>query len=85
MPSDLYTGYERGVEKLLDLLDAQHPDRGAALTWQARLLENIADARRYGDDATRRSDRARILEQLNNVARAIGAPLLRPAPRMTHR
>ena len=76
MASDLFTAYEDGVQRLLDQLGVAHPERSAALTWQARLLETIAAARRYGDDETLRSARARIIEQLNTLATAVGAPLL---------
>lgn len=68
MYNDIYTSYERGVQALLERLDAQHPDRGHALTQQQRLSENIAKARRFGDTEANRSERAIIIDQLNSLA-----------------
>ena len=66
--SDTLTPYETGLNRLLERLDADHPRHAEALTLQARLQENIGQARRYGDDQTRRADRAQIIDALNALA-----------------
>jgi hypothetical protein len=66
--SDVFTPYEVGLNRLLERLDFDNRRHAEALTLQARLLENIARARRQGDDETRRTDRAQIVEALNGLA-----------------
>jgi uncharacterized protein len=66
--SDVFTPYEAGLTHLLERLGPEHRRHAEALTLQARLLENIARARRHGDDETRRADRAQIVEALNGLA-----------------
>jgi hypothetical protein len=74
MTSDLYTAYEQGLQRLLDHLGADHPERGPALVLEARLRENIERARRYGDPETNRAERAVLLEQLNGLGK-LPAPI----------
>ncbi|MFP4436025.1 MAG: effector-associated domain EAD1-containing protein, partial [Chloroflexaceae bacterium] len=57
-PQDIYARYEAGVSELLRRMEQAHPRYGEALTYQQRLLENIAFARQFGDTETRQSDRA---------------------------
>jgi len=66
--NDVFTPYETGLTHLLRRLGQDHPRYAEALTLQSRLLENIAQARRYGDTETRRAERAQIVEQLNTLA-----------------
>lgn len=66
--SDVFTTYEVGLTSLVERLGPDHRRHAEALTLQARLLENIARARRHGDDETRRTDRAQIVEALNGLA-----------------
>ncbi len=71
--SDVFTPYEAGLTRLLEGLDSDSRRHAEALTLQARLLENIARARRHGDDETRRADRAQIVDALNGLAlKALG-------------
>jgi len=65
---DVFTPYETGLTHLLRRLGKDHPRYTEALTLQSRLLENIVQARRYGDTETRRAERAQIVEQLNTLA-----------------
>ncbi|RME51005.1 MAG: hypothetical protein D6796_01865 [Caldilineae bacterium] len=56
------------MEELLDRLGKDHPRYSEAMVLQSRLLENIAQSRRYGDTETRRAERAQIVEGLNRLA-----------------
>ncbi len=85
---DVFSAYERGLAELLTRLGVGHPRYAETLTLQARLRENVSQARRYGDTESRRAERAQVVEQLNVLALAhcgisfnelcLGA---RPAPR----
>ena len=55
--SDVFTPYETGLARLLERLGQDYPRYAKGLTLQSRLLENFAQARRYGDTETRRADR----------------------------
>lgn len=66
--TDVFSSYEQGMNALLRSMGTDHPRRTEALTLQARLLENVAQARRYGDDESRRADRAQIIEGLNRLS-----------------
>lgn len=66
--SDVLTTYETGLSLLLKRLGQEHPRYAEALVLQSRLLENLAQARRYGDTQTRRAERAEIIDQLNRLA-----------------
>ena len=63
--TDAFSSYERGLQNLLNQLGADHPARADALLFQQRLTENIQRARRFGDTAARRADRAEVIDQLN--------------------
>lgn len=59
--------YERGLEALRGRArDAQWLND--FLTLEARLRENLSQARRYGDTETRRAERAQIVDGLNALA-----------------
>jgi hypothetical protein len=87
MTNDVYTPYETGLRALLRRLGGGHARYAEALTYQQRLAENVAAARRYGDTEARRAGRAEIVDRLNALAlEALGASysaLCRPddAPR----
>jgi hypothetical protein len=66
--ADTLQSYEAGLTRLLEHLGSGHPRYAEALTLQARLLENITQAGRYGDTETRRAERAQIVEALNRLA-----------------
>ncbi|MBE9471539.1 MAG: hypothetical protein IMY75_05485 [Chloroflexi bacterium] len=66
--SDTFTSYETGLSLLLKRLGHAHPRYAEALTLQARLLENLARVRRYGDTETGRAERAQIVDALNRLA-----------------
>jgi hypothetical protein len=66
--ADAFTLYETGMNRLLERLGSDHPRYAEALTLQSRLLDNIAQARRYGDTETRRAERAQIVDTLNRLA-----------------
>ena len=63
--TDAFSSYERGLQNLLNQLGADHPAHADALLFQQRLTENIQRARRFGDTAARRADRAEVIDQLN--------------------
>jgi len=66
--SDVFTRYEIGLTQLLERLGSDHPSYVELLTLQTRLLENIAQVRDYSDSENLRSERNRILAQLNRLA-----------------
>jgi tetratricopeptide (TPR) repeat protein len=66
--SSALASYETGLSLLLKRLGQKHPRYTEALTLQSRLLENLAQARRYGDTETRRAERAEIIDRLNHLA-----------------
>ena len=66
--ADIFTPYETGLTRLVECLGSDHPRYADALTFQSRFLENIAQARQYGDTETRRAERAQIVNALNQLA-----------------
>jgi len=66
--SSMLASYETGLSLLLKRLGQEHPRYTEALTLQSRLLENLAQAHRYGDTETRRAERAQIFDVLNRLA-----------------
>jgi hypothetical protein len=66
--TDSFTAYENGLQQLLNQLGLTHPAYADALTFQQRLTENIQRARRFGDTASRRADRAEVIDQLNALS-----------------
>ena len=66
--TDVFSSYEQGLKALLEQLGQDHLRYTEALTLQSRLLENIAQARCYGDAETRRAERAQIVGSLNQLA-----------------
>ncbi len=46
---DLFAAYEVGLERLLQHIGPGDPRHADALVYQQRLMENIAQSRRYGD------------------------------------
>ena len=83
--TDVFSSYEQGLKTLLERLGQDHPRYTEALTFQSRLLENMAQARRYGDTETRRAERAQIVDGLNRLALETGGPdfneLCEPKPK----
>jgi hypothetical protein len=68
--TDTFAAYEQGLQNLLDQLGPTHPAYTDALLYQQRLSENIQRARRFGDTASRRADRAEVIDQLNALTLA---------------
>lgn len=68
--NDRFALYESGLTDLLERLGKEHQRYSEALTLQARLLENLAETRQYGSSQTRRTERAEILDSLNQLALA---------------
>lgn len=60
--------YENGLTKLLHAIPPQHPGYSELLVFQARFMENLQQARRYGDTLELQSARFQLLEQLNHLA-----------------
>jgi hypothetical protein len=67
--TDSFSSYENGLEQLLAQLDSNSQEYADALLFQQRLNENVSRARRFGDTATRRAERAEIIDELNALAR----------------
>jgi tetratricopeptide (TPR) repeat protein len=65
---DQFTPFEIGLSKLLKCLEVTSPTYSDVLVFQQRLLENINQAKRYGDTENLRHDRSQIVENLNNIA-----------------
>lgn len=65
---DMYGAYETGLKQLLAAVGRNHQE---ALIYEQRLTENIAQCRRYGDNETRKSERAEIIARLNTLAVAL--------------
>jgi tetratricopeptide (TPR) repeat protein len=68
--NDAFTSYETRLGLLFERLGENHPRYAEALTLQARLLENIAQARQYGDAEVHRAERAQIVDALNRLVLA---------------
>lgn len=66
--SDDFSRYETGVQRLLDQLDNNSSVYDDVLTMQKRLLENITRVQRFGDTSLRRSERAEIIDRLNELS-----------------
>lgn len=60
--------YESGLTRLLYAIPPQHPTYSELLVFQARLMENRQQARRYGDTLELQAARFQLLEQLNHLA-----------------
>jgi hypothetical protein len=65
---DIFTQYEKGLNRLLEKLGLDHPRRDEAMTLQKGLKENIAEAERFGNTDSRRAKRAEIVDTLNQLA-----------------
>ena len=59
--------FERGLDALKQIAKGA-PWYGDFTLQEARLRENLAQARRYGDHQTLKAERAQIVEQLNTLA-----------------
>lgn len=69
LSSDPFARYEHGLQELEKHI-GQHED---LLVYEQQLRENMANARRFGDTSEKRSERARIVSELNRLAlNAIG-------------
>ncbi len=68
---DSFSSNESGLEKLQARMGQAHPRYGELLVYQQRLMENIIQARRYGDTETRRADRAEIIDRLNELSLSV--------------
>ncbi|MCP4358008.1 MAG: hypothetical protein GY796_08340 [Chloroflexi bacterium] len=63
--------YESGLINLLAMIGQKHPRYVEALGYQTRLQENINRTRRHGNAKTRRTERAEIVGQLNQLTLAV--------------
>jgi hypothetical protein len=64
---DAFTHYETGLERLLASLHNDHPRYTEVLIYEQRLRENIMQARLFGNDENRNTQRAEIIVQLNTL------------------
>jgi Mn-dependent DtxR family transcriptional regulator len=71
LSSDIYSPYEAGLRLMLDRLGRGHPRYSETLVYQQRLTENISQARLYGDTDTRKSERAEVIDRLNELSLAV--------------
>ncbi len=63
--SDVFTKYEKGLDRLLSLIDYTSTSYSSILIYQQRLTENIENARLHGDTENLRAERSVIITQLN--------------------
>jgi hypothetical protein len=68
---DGYSHYEIGLHVLLNRIELDDPHYPDALVYQQRLVENIKQSRRYGDNDTRKSERAEIVDRLNELSLSV--------------
>jgi tetratricopeptide (TPR) repeat protein len=69
--------YRLRLQQLLEKIDRDHPSYVDLLLYQHRLIDNLDQWQRYGDTETLRAERARVVEQLNNLAlAALGVPFI---------
>lgn len=68
---DTFSSYEIGTQRLLTQMGQNHPRYLEALGYQDRLRDNIGRSRRFGDTSSRKSDRAEIVEQLNELSLSV--------------
>jgi hypothetical protein len=68
---DRYTHYEAGLHALMKQVQRGHPRAADARFYQQRLLNNIHDARAYGDTEPRRAERSVMLQRLDEIAHAV--------------
>lgn len=68
---DNFSSYETGLDTLQACLGQTHPRYLEGLGYHNRLMENIDRARRHGDSENRRSERAEVLERLNELALSV--------------
>ena len=69
---DIYNTYLDRIEKLLMQIKKDAPRHyETALVYQQRLLENINNTKLFGDTASLRAERSRILFNINNLSLSI--------------
>lgn len=66
--TDIFALYEAGLNELLQRLGPGHHFYDESLVYEQRLTENIANYRRYGDSPERKTERAEIIDHLNDIA-----------------
>lgn len=69
--SDAFSPYEHGIRYLLNQIPQGHPRYREVSLYQQRFGENLSLMRRFGDTEVRRAERARIIEQLNEVSLSV--------------
>lgn len=65
---DNFSRYEAGLNKLQTSLGQSHSRYADFLVYQQRLMENLAQTRRYGDTENRRAERAETIDRLNALS-----------------
>lgn len=65
---DSFSRYEAGLNKLQTSLGQSHTRYADFLVYQQRLMENLAQTRRYGDTENRRAERAETVDRLNALS-----------------
>lgn len=65
--TDIYARYEHGLHQLLQRMGQAHARYAEVLVFQQRLDENITQSRQYGDATTLKSERAEIIDRLNEL------------------
>ena len=66
--NDIYTPYESGIKKLLELVNQENNSYSNLTVYEQRLNENIAHSRLYGDAGEQKATRSEIIHQLNIIA-----------------
>jgi hypothetical protein len=65
---DIYSKFETGLNELLSHLKPTQLEYTDALVYAQRLLENLAQARRFGETGSGKAERAAVIDQLNRLS-----------------
>jgi tetratricopeptide (TPR) repeat protein len=77
----VFEAYRQGLQTFITALGDRHPQLAQVHILQQRLLDNLQDAATHGDTETLRNDRARILDELNQLSlQTTGKPLADHCP-----
>lgn len=66
-PGERFDFYIKGIKFVTQAIDKQNPLYLKILTLEQRLLENIDETRRFGDEEARRARRSEIIDGLNSL------------------
>lgn len=68
---DIFSVYEIAFQNLADNIEKENPSYTEFLIYQQRFLENISLTKLYGDNETRKTERAEIINRINGISKSI--------------